>query len=62
MNTPIEGEPVLAKIEHQNDLGKTEWYEVVLYVDNLGWKSYDGSKTFEDGEVVTKWEYCENLL
>lgn len=31
INTPIELEPVLAKIEHINDLGKSNWYEVVYF-------------------------------
>jgi len=29
IHSPNELEPVLAKIEHINDLGKSEWYEVV---------------------------------
>lgn len=35
--------PILAKIEHINDLGKSTWYEVVYYDDK--WYSYSGSKT-----------------
>ena len=35
---PKEFHPVLAKIEHINDLGKSKWYEVVYY--NNGWNSY----------------------
>ena len=54
---PIELEPVLAKISHQNDLGSTQWYEVVYYVDGK-WCSYSGSKTFDDGERVVEWMYC----
>jgi len=53
--------PVLAYIEHQNDLGKSCWYEVVWYHNNR-WESFHGSKTFEDGEKVLKWEYCTDLL
>ena len=30
---PLELEPVLAKIEHINELGKSTWYEVVYYSD-----------------------------
>lgn len=54
---PIELEPVLAKISHQNDLGNPQWYEVVYYVDGK-WCSYSGSKTFDDGERVVEWVYC----
>jgi hypothetical protein len=54
---PIELEPVLAKISHQYDLGNSQWYEVVYYV-NGKWCSYGGSNTFEDGEIVVEWVYC----
>ena len=52
--------PILAKIEHINDLGKSKWYEIVYY-DN-GWHSYAGSKTFQDGEQVVEWKYCKDCL
>lgn len=52
--------PILAKIEHINDLGKSTWYEVVYYDDK--WYSYSGSKTFEDGEQVVKWKYAKDCL
>lgn len=55
---PSELEPVLAKIEHINSLGKSKWYEVV-YFDGE-WRSYSGSKTFQDGEKVVKWKYCKD--
>ena len=58
--TPNKLESVLAKITHQNDLGLSQWYEVVYY-DN-GWYSYAGSKTFRDGEQVIEWVYCRNIL
>ena len=58
--TPTELKTVLAKISHVNDLGKSEWYEVIYYSD--GWQSYSGSDTFEDGEKVLRWEYCDNLI
>jgi len=46
LNIPdVIGSPILAKIEHINDLGKSKWYEVVYYDD--GWYSYAGSKTFQ---------------
>jgi hypothetical protein len=57
---PTKIDSILAKITHQNDLGLSEWYEVVYY-DNE-WCSFSGSKTFEDGEKVIEWEYCEELL
>ena len=60
INSPNELEPVLAKIEHINDLGKSKWYEVVYYDDV--WYSYAGSKTFEDGEQVVDWKYCKDCL
>lgn len=56
----IIGSPILAKIEHINDLGKSSWYEVVYYDDK--WYSYAGSKTFEDGEQVVKWKYVKDCL
>jgi hypothetical protein len=57
----IELVPILAYIEHHNDLGKSLWYEVVLYHNNE-WKSIDNSNTFNDGEKVLKWEYCNDIL
>lgn len=54
---PNELEPVLAKISHQNDLGRSQWYEVVFYVDGE-WCSYAGSNTFENGESVIEWVSC----
>lgn len=56
----VIGSPILAKIEHINDLGKSKWYEVVYYDD--GWYSYAGSKTFQDGEQVVEWKYCRDCL
>jgi hypothetical protein len=58
---PTELDSVLAKITHQNDLGLSQWYEVVYYLDDE-WCSYSGSKTFEDGERVTEWKYCKELI
>ena len=52
--------PVLAKIQHINDLGKSKWYEVVYFDGN--WRSYSGSKTFKDGEKVVKWKYCKGCV
>jgi len=60
VNNPIQLEPVLAKIEHINDLGKSNWYEVV-YFDGK-WNSYAGSKTFDDGEKVISWKYCKDCI
>ena len=61
LNIPdVIGSPILAKIEHINDLGKSKWYEVVYYDD--GWYSYAGSKTFQDGEQVVDWKYCKDCL
>ena len=58
--TPKECRPVLAKIEQINYLGKSTWYEVVYYDDK--WYSYSGSKTFQDGEKVIDWKYCEDIF
>lgn len=60
MPTPLE--PVLAKITHQNDLGLSQWYEVVLIGSNGKWCCYSGSKTFKDGERVITWKYCKDLI
>ena len=57
---PNELEPVLAFITHQGDLGRNEWYEVVYFFKE--WCSYSGSKTFEDGEQVIRWNYCKDCL
>ena len=57
---PNKLEPVLAKIKHTNDLGVSVWYEVVYYDEN--WCSYSGSETFEHGEKVIDWKYCNELL
>ena len=51
-NCPSELEPVLAKIEHINSLGKSSWYEVVYF--DRHWRCYAGSNTFKDGEKVVK--------
>jgi hypothetical protein len=60
---PNKLDSVLAKITHQNDLGLSQWYEVVYYdVDNGKWCSYSGSKTFEDGERVVGWKYCKEIF
>ena len=58
---PDELQPVLAKIEHTNSLGTSNYWEVVYY-DNKNWHSYQGSKTFEDGEKVVKWNYCKAIV
>ena len=57
---PSELEPVLAEIEHINDLGLSKWYEVVYF--DVSWHSYSGSNTFKDGEEVVKWKYCKDCL
>jgi hypothetical protein len=60
IGSPTQLEPVLAQIEHINDLGKSKWYEVVYYDD--GWHSCAGSKSFQDGEQVVYWKYCKDCL
>jgi hypothetical protein len=60
---PKNLESVLAKITHQNDLGLSQWYEVVYYDnDTEKWCCYSGSKTFQDGERVIEWKYCKDCL
>lgn len=63
MDTPKDLKPVIARIRHQNSLGLSQWYEVVYFDDmyDQTWKSYAGSKTFEDGEQVIAWEYAESV-
>lgn len=58
---PNELESVLADIHHHNDLGLSKWYEVVYYADGK-WRSYSGSKTFQDGERVVDWKYCKEVF
>lgn len=58
--SPKELEPILAKIEHYNDLGLSTWYEVVYFDEK--WRSYAGSKTFQDCEKVVKWKYVKDCL
>jgi hypothetical protein len=60
IGSPNELEPVLALINHQGDLGKNEWYEVVYFFQK--WCSYSESKTFDDGEQVVKWKYVKDCL
>jgi hypothetical protein len=60
IGSPNELEPVLALINHQGELGLSEWYEVVYYFHK--WCSYAESKTFDDGERVVKWKYCKDCL
>lgn len=58
INCPSELEPVLAKIEQIDSLGKFTWYEVVYF--DKHWQSYAESDTFENGEKVVKWRYCKD--
>ena len=60
ISSPIELEPVLAEINHINELGLSKWYEVVYFDGN--WRCYAGSKTFKDGESVIKWKYAKDCL
>lgn len=60
IDSPIKLEPVLAEIEHINDLGKSKWYKVVYFDEN--WRSYADSKTLKDGEKVIRWKYVKDCL
>lgn len=60
---PNNLESVLAKITHQNDLGLSQWHEVVYYDNETEkWCCYSGSKTFQDGERVVAWKYCKDCF
>lgn len=59
---PKELEPVLAQIQHIGDLGLSKWYEVVYLDTEKQWCSFAESKTFQDGEQVVKWKYCEDCF
>jgi len=49
-NDIIEHKPILAKIQLQNSLGLSSWYEVICWEDNV-WKRFDSSeKYFTNGE------------
>jgi hypothetical protein len=62
-DVPNNLESVLAKITHQNDLGLSQWHEVVYYDNETEkWCCYSGSKTFQDGERVVDWKYCKDCL
>jgi hypothetical protein len=62
--TPQDLRPVLTKIEGNNCLGKTEWFEVVYFDEEQTgqWKSYSGSNTFDDGEKVLSWKYADECF
>lgn len=57
---PITDKDVLAKISYTGSLGESRWYEVV-YHGGTKWQAYDGSRTFEDGEQVKAWIYCDGI-
>ena len=61
MKAPRPFDPVLAKIDYQGDLGQEQWNEVVFY-DGESWRSYADSETFQDGENVSKWVYCNDAF
>jgi len=59
---PKDLRDVLARIESQNDLGKTSWYEVV-YHNGEEWCSCAESNTFSTlGDNVVDWVYCDVVL
>jgi len=60
---PEDFEPCLALIQHVNDLGISHWYEVVYWDESIKeWISFEGSKTFEDGERVLCWKLCREII
>lgn len=64
MEYPKALRPVLAKISHIGDFGKSEWYEVVYFDPDFGheWCAYAGSKTFQNGEEVLAWRYADECF
>ena len=60
MERPREHVPVLAQIQNVTIYGTFTWYEVVYYDGN--WRSYAGSTTFDDGEIVLRWTYITEQL
>ena len=58
---PVELEPVLALIETHTELGPQHWFEVVFH-DGERWRSYEGSDTFSNGEIVTRWHYADGVF
>lgn len=63
ISKPINLVPVLAYIEHQNDLGLSRWAEVVTYdSENKGWEGYHGGTKFQNGEQVISWVYVEEVF
>ena len=61
-NDIIEHKPILAKIQLQNSLGLSSWYEVICWEDNV-WKRFDSNeKYFTNGEQIVEWNYCEDCL
>jgi hypothetical protein len=60
-NNIIEHKPILAKIQLQNSLGLSTWYEVICWDDNI-WKRYGDNKYFTNGEQVIEWKYCEDCF
>lgn len=53
--------PVLALVVGGYDIGTLRWYEVV-YHDGDKWHSYHGSKTFDDGESVSRWIRADEAI
>lgn len=59
---PKDSQAVLARIETITSLGHSTYHEVVYFDDEAEvWKSYAGSKTFEDGEKVVAWQYVKDI-
>ena len=61
-NNIIEHKPILAKIQLQNSLGLSSYYEVICWEDNM-WKRFDSTeKYFTNGEQVVEWLYCNECF
>lgn len=61
MDVPTYGKYVLAEIVSVKDLGTSSFYEVVSH-DGTKWFSFAGSDIFNDGEVVVRWKYIDEIF
>jgi hypothetical protein len=60
---PLSLVPVIAHIQHQYDLGISNWTEVICYnKDKQQWEGYYGGTKFKDGETVISWAYVHDIF
>lgn len=58
---PAYGKYILAEIVSVNGLGTSTFYEVISH-DGAKWFSFAGSDTFNDGEIVIRWKYVDEIF